>query len=166
MSHDDFAFEPIPGLPEALPEGERMLWQGRPNWWRLAVESLGLKWVAGYFILLAFWRWATLVEPMGLGPALVLALPFVVSGLIVVGFIALFAWVQARATLYTITTARVVMRIGAAMSVTLQFPFSKIASADLDLRRGGTGTVALQLSGACPLGYAMCWPHVLSLIHI
>ena len=26
--HDDFAFEPVPGLPELLPQGETLLWQG------------------------------------------------------------------------------------------------------------------------------------------
>ena len=25
-------FEPVPGLPETLPEGESMLWQGKPGW--------------------------------------------------------------------------------------------------------------------------------------
>ncbi len=29
--HDDFAFDPLPGLPEALPAGENILWQGRPD---------------------------------------------------------------------------------------------------------------------------------------
>ena len=31
MPHDDFQIEPVPGLPERPPEGERILWQGRPN---------------------------------------------------------------------------------------------------------------------------------------
>jgi hypothetical protein len=31
MPHDDFAFEPVKGLPELPPEGEHLLWQGRPN---------------------------------------------------------------------------------------------------------------------------------------
>ena len=31
MSEDDFAVEPIEGLPELLPKGEVILWQGRPN---------------------------------------------------------------------------------------------------------------------------------------
>jgi hypothetical protein len=29
---DDFAGEPIPGLPADLPEGEKLLWQGSPGW--------------------------------------------------------------------------------------------------------------------------------------
>ena len=45
MSEDDFAVEPIEGLPELLPKGEVILWQGRPNWLRLTIESLNLWWV-------------------------------------------------------------------------------------------------------------------------
>jgi len=30
--HDDFAGEPVRGLPEKLPAGERILWQGMPDW--------------------------------------------------------------------------------------------------------------------------------------
>ena len=30
--HDDFDFEPVRGLPQVLPEGERLLWQGAPRW--------------------------------------------------------------------------------------------------------------------------------------
>ncbi len=56
MSHDDFKFEPVPGLPEALPEGEHILWQGAPDARHLARDAWGLRWVAGYFVLLAVWR--------------------------------------------------------------------------------------------------------------
>ena len=52
MSQDDFAFEPIRGLPERPPEGEVILWQGQPNWLRLTVDSLNLWWVLAYFIFL------------------------------------------------------------------------------------------------------------------
>ena len=53
MSEDDFAVEPIEGLPELLPKGEVILWQGRPNWLQLTIESLNLWWIIGYFGLLA-----------------------------------------------------------------------------------------------------------------
>jgi hypothetical protein len=31
MEHDDFAVEPVRGLPEKPPAGEIILWQGRPD---------------------------------------------------------------------------------------------------------------------------------------
>ena len=38
--HDDFDFEPVRGLPQLLPKGERMLWQGAPRWQDLARSML------------------------------------------------------------------------------------------------------------------------------
>lgn len=160
MSHDDFAIEPVKGLPERPPEGERILWQGRPNWWALTREALNLYWVAGYFVLLAAWRFATMVDQVGFGTAFAASSPFLIMGAVVCGMLMIVGFVQARATVYTITNARVAMRIGAALTVTLNLPFTQIANADLDLRRGGTGTIALDLLGKTRLSYIVCWPHV------
>ena len=62
MSHDDFATEPVKGLPERPPEGERILWQGRPQAWALTWQALSLPWVAGYFAALAVWRFGSLID--------------------------------------------------------------------------------------------------------
>ena len=66
MSHDDFAFEPIPGLPGTPPRGETLLWQGRPDTWRLAVEAYGMWWVMGWFAALILWMyWQIAYVPGG-----------------------------------------------------------------------------------------------------
>ena len=160
MSHDDFAVEPVKGLPELPPEGERILWQGQPSWWALARDALSLFWVAGYFVVLAVWRFATIVDQAGVGTAFAASSPFLILGLIVCALLMIVAIIQARATVYTITNRRVAMRIGAALTVTLNLPFTQIASADLALRRNGTGTIALSLMGKMRLSYLVCWPHV------
>ena len=160
MSHDDFAVEPVPGLPETPPEGEHILWQGRPNWWALARESLNINWIMGYFVLLGAWRSLNLSEIVPLPQAIWGAVPFLVLGLLACGILALIAYLQARTTIYTITNRRVAMRIGAALTVTLNLPYAKIGSADLDLRRGGTGTIALELcDNRARLGFLTLWPH-------
>lgn len=158
--HDDFAHEPVRGLPERPPAGETILWQGRPNAWALARESLLLGWVAGWFVLLFAWRFATVADLHGVSEAFRVSSPFLVLGAMVCALLLLLAWVQARTTAYTITTSRVAMRIGAALTVTFNLPYARLASADLDLRRGGTGTIALRMSGPTRLGYLICWPHV------
>ena len=56
MAHDDFQFEPLPGLPSHLPEGEEILWQGRPSIWGFARDVIRINWVAGYFLFLIIWR--------------------------------------------------------------------------------------------------------------
>lgn len=160
MSHDDFEIEPVEGLPEEPPRGEQILWQGRPDWWRLSIEALSLKWVAGYFALLAIWRFLSGVDLMPLGRAIGSAVPFVLLGLVVCGLLMLVAYVQARATVYTVTDARVVMRIGAALTITLNLPYTQVGNAMLDLRKGGTGTIALETIGETRLSYLVCWPHV------
>lgn len=160
MNHDDFQIEPVEGLPELPPQGEYIIWQGRPDWWRLTFESLSLPWVAGYFVVLALWRYATVMDVMPFGQAIGASIPFLILGAIVCALLLLVGYVQARATMYTITNRRVAMRIGAALTVTLNLPFSQIKSADLDLRKGGTGTIALELIGDTRLSYLVCWPHV------
>ncbi len=160
MSHDDFATEPVKGLPERPPEGERILWQGRPQAWALTWQALSLPWVAGYFAALAVWRFGSLIDSVPAGAALAAASPFLILGAVVCLLLFLVGLVQARATVYTITNRRVAMRIGAALTVTLNLPFSQIRTAALDLRRGGTGTIALDLMGETRLSYLVCWPHV------
>jgi len=160
MAHDDFDQEPVPGLPEAPPEGERILWQGRPDWRALARESLMIRWVAGYFAALALWRVLAMSGELGVWEAARTATPFAVMGLVACGLIAGFAWAQARASLYTITNRRVAMRIGAALTVTLNLPYQWIGSADLRPGPRGTGSIALSLMGRTRLSYLVCWPHV------
>lgn len=160
MSHDDFDFEPIKGLPERLPEGEEILWQGAPDWWALARESLALYWVAGYFVVLFLWRVIVATETMSLAQAAVASSFFLVLGAVVCALLLTTAFVQARASCYTVTNKRVALRIGAALTMTLNLPYTWIGNANLDLRRSGTGTIAFELMGTTKFSYLLCWPHV------
>jgi hypothetical protein len=159
-AHDDFSFEPIPGLPAVPPRGEILLWQGRPDTLSLARQAFGLDWVAAYFVALIVWRASVGYDVAGLRGALAYGLPNVGFLVLGCGVVLALAWAQARTTVYTITTARVAMRIGAALSVTLNLPFTQIGSANLALGRRGTGTIALELMGETRLSYLVCWPHV------
>ncbi len=160
MSHDDFATEPMPGLPELPPEGERILWQGKPDWWQLSRESLSLPLIAAYFTFLALWRFVAVSDMMPLKQAVGASVPFLILGGIVIAALVLVGWVQAVTTVYTITNKRVAMRIGAALTVTLNLPYTQLQTASLSLRRNGTGTIALDVEDKLPVSYVMCWPHV------
>jgi hypothetical protein len=160
MPHDDFQVEPVRGLPELPPAGEHILWQGAPDWRALARESLWLNWVALYFVALAIWRAVAVWPDLGTAAALRATVPFLILGLVACAILALIAFIQARATVYTITNRRVALRIGAALTVTLNLPFTQIVAADLDLRRGGTGTLAFRIADTARLSYLVCWPHV------
>ena len=156
--HDDFATEPVKGLPERPPEGEDILWQGRPKTWALARDALALYWVAGYFVLLAGWR--IVVGGADGSYELSPATPYLILGALACAILLGIAFMQARAPVYIITSRRVSMRIGAALILYYNLPFTQIGNANLDLRRDGTGTIALQLMGDDRLSYMMTWPHV------
>jgi hypothetical protein len=160
MSEEDFKFEPIRGLPERLPEGEHILWQGSPLPGRLAREALALNWIAGYFVLLIIWRVGVSSTEFPLSVALTHAIPFAVIGIISCGMLYGLATIQARSAVYTLTNKRVAMRIGAALTMTLNLPYTQIGTAQLDLRKGGSGTLAFELIGDVRLSYAMTWPHI------
>lgn len=158
--HDDFNFEPVRGLPEALPADEHIIWQGAPDPKRLAREALGIRWVAGYFALLVIWRFGVSTTEYSVGMSILHALPFVLAGCIACGIIFGIAYVQARSTVYTLTNKRVAMRIGAALTMTLNLPYNWIGNANADIKPSGHGTIAFELIGDDRLSYLMTWPHV------
>ncbi len=158
---DDFDFEPVPGLPAALPEGETLLWQGSPDWLSVARHVYHAGLVIGYFTVLIAWRlfsayWTGADMTAATGSALTIS----VVAAIVMGLIGLLAWLTTRTTIYSITSQRVLMRYGIALSLTVNLPFSRIGSADLALNRDRTGNIALKLIGDGKLGYVHLWPHV------
>lgn len=159
MSHDDFAFEPVKGLPERPPEHEHILWQGRPDTLALAREALKINWITAYFAVVILWRASVGAADAGLAGAVAFGLPYL--GLWVAAMVVILALApaMARSTVYTITNARVAMRIGAALNVTLNLPFRQIARADLSTRKNGTGTIALETLGETKFSYLILWPH-------
>jgi hypothetical protein len=160
MNHDDFKFEPIRGLPEELPSDEQILWQGSPNALRLARDAWALNWVIGYFALLTIWRVGVSSADVPFTTALLHGVPFVLAGVVVALLIYAIAAIQARSTVYTLTNKRVCMRIGAALTMTLNLPYMCIANAQAAVRADGTGTIMLELTGETRLSYLMTWPHV------
>ena len=160
MHHDDFKFEPVRGLPEALPEGEHILWQGSPNPLQLAKDALALKWVLGYFTLLASWRVMVSSIDVPFGTALGHGVPFLIGGVFACLILIGVATVQARSTVYTLTNKRVAMRIGAALTMTLNLPYVCIGNANASVHKSGIGTIAFEMTGQTRLSYLMTWPHV------
>jgi len=122
--------------------------------------SLNLYWVAGYFLVIAAWRGLVLGDEHGLAVGLWTTVPYLTMGLVACLILMLMAWVFAVTTVYTITNRRVAMRIGAALTVTLNIPFTMIRSADLAKRPDGTGSIVLDMVGETRLSYLVCWPHV------
>lgn len=160
---DDFQTKRVRGLPDILPEGEEILWQGQPNWWALTRDALAFWWVAGFFATLFAWRTVSGAATQGWADSASAASLLLVLGAVMCVVLLIVGLVQAKFSIYTITNRRVVLRIGAMLTITLNLPLPKIVSADLDLRRNGTGTIALEMArepGALRVSYLMTWPHV------
>jgi hypothetical protein len=160
MHHDDFNFEPVRGLPEALPADEHILWQGRPDGLRLAKDAWGLNWVLGYFAALALGSVIISSSEMSLTAAMAQGLPFLLAGMIAGLLLIGVATVQARSTVYTLTNKRACMRIGAALTMTLNLPYVCIGNAAVATRKSGLGTITFEMIGDARLSYLMTWPHV------
>lgn len=159
MHHDDFKFEPVHGLPEALPADEHILWQGAPKPLRLAIEAWKMHWIIGYFAVLAFWRAGVSSASVPLPTAIGHAVPLVIACALACAVIYAMAWVQARSTVYTLTNKRAAMRIGAALTMTLNLPYVCIGNAAVQARKNGTGTLSFELIDDTRVSYLMTWPH-------
>lgn len=159
--HDkDFDFEPMPGIPSALPKGEDILWQGSPDARALARGAFKINWILGYMLAVVVWRAGGAWADGGFGLAMATGLPYLVLAAAGYGVVFLLAWAQARGSVYTITTARVIMKVGAALPVTYTIPFLRIGTARLDVQTNGTGTIAMELTEGVHLSYAIMWPHL------
>jgi hypothetical protein len=160
MSHDDF--EPLPGLPEKLPYGERILWQGAPQWQRLAIEALHVRKIGVYFLVLAIWQISTTVHDGGsVTEAMSAASWMIVLMLSALLLLIGLARLSAQTTLYTITNARIVMRFGMALPLVVNIPFRIVASADWRSRGPASSEICLSLDSrdGARLSWAHLWPH-------
>ncbi len=157
QEHDE---EDSPGLPAPLPAGESLLWQGQPNWKQVAVQIIHLRIIGMYFLALFLWgafiSWEETRSVSATAIATLKTLPFI---LMAVACFVYLAKATAKHTLYTITSKRVVMRIGIALTITYNLPFSKIAGAKVVRRANGSGDIALELAAGEKIAYVFLWPH-------
>lgn len=148
------------GLPEPLPPGETLLWQGAPDWRALAWRAFQVRMVALYFGLIMLWRASVMAwhgEPLGTTAMAVLAIVPVAA--VAIGALALLAWLNAITTVYTITSRRIVMKYGLAIPLTFNVPFRLVGAAGLRVHADGAGDMPLSLNEKSPMGYIHLWPH-------
>ena len=153
--------EPVRGLPQALPEGEQLLWQGRPGTLAFAIHAFHIRFVLAYFVLATGWRVANL-EAYGAGSVEMtrVAINSGIGAAAGVRLLFLIAWSMANATVYTITSKRIVLRYGVAIRKYVNLPFDQITSADMRRYGAGKGDLVLSLAATGGLGYLKLWPHV------
>lgn len=161
IRHTEYEIEPVPGLPEPLPAGESLLWQGTPRWQTLARRVFRVPLVAVYFGVLAAWRIAAGIADGDAAASIAVGAAWVLGlGAAAALLLTLIAWMTAKSTMYSITSKRLVLRIGMALPVTINLPFNAIASAGLRANGDGTGDIVLALASPHKASYVLLWPHV------
>ncbi|MBK1619643.1 hypothetical protein CKO42_14580 [Lamprobacter modestohalophilus] len=157
----EFAFEPIHGLPENLPPGEALRWQGAPHWRVLARRAFYVRSVAFYFGVLIVLRVVFLLVGGAPAPTVILsALWLATLGLLATGILTLLAMLYSRSTVYSITDYRVVIRFGVALPMAVNIPFKIVESAGLRTYPDGSGDIPLVLSKGQNVSYLIMWPNV------
>jgi hypothetical protein len=154
-------YEPVPGLPARLPEGEIILWQGAPSSAQVSRRIMKTRWIAGYFALLVIWNVsAGIYDGRTVSEILFSSGALAILSTLAIALLEAFAWGVQKTTMYTITNKRVVMRIGVALSATFNLPFTRIVSADMREDKNGAGDIALTLAPGDKLSWLVFWPHV------
>ena len=149
--------EPVWGLPGRPPAGEQLIWQGAPDWRSLARHGFYHRTLSVYLSVLVAWS-AVVAFPLTMQSAASVARN-VGLAMAALGLVALYAWLTARSTAYTITNQRVVIRFGIALPVTINLPFRMVNAADVRLNADGTGDLSLALLPGQRVAYLLLWPH-------
>jgi hypothetical protein len=148
------------GLPEKLPDGERVLWQGSPCWRSLLRRVFHARAIALYFAAIIVWTAvSSLIGGEPAGAVAITTLKLAGVALVPLVLAALYCWGLQRSTVYTVTNRRVVMSFGLALPISVNLPFARIGGAGLKRHGDGVGDIPLQLLPSERMAYFMVWPH-------
>ncbi|MFK7957041.1 MAG: photosynthetic complex putative assembly protein PuhB [Lysobacterales bacterium] len=146
-----------------LPEGERLVWRGQPDRAQLARKVFHWRKVAVYFGLLFVWRLISLSGgelQTTTGEAVGSLVNLCLAGAVAIGLLHLLAFLIARSTFYTLTTARVVLRFGVALPMSVNLPFSQIDNAGVRAGKDGNGDLSLKVVKGQRVSFFLMWPNV------
>jgi len=148
------------GVNEALPPGERVLWEGAPDARALARHLFYVRPLATYLAVMVLWWVAVNRTEIGTTQFwITLGTQLLLSGGLIAG-----AWWLARAiatgTTYAITDRRLVMRFGVVFPMTINLPLHFVQGASARQFADRTGQIAVQLGSAQKLAWIVLFPHV------
>ncbi len=125
-------------LPADVPEGEQILWHGRPQWVSLARRAYRADFIAAYFVALTVWSVWSAAE-LGWSAAALAGVKTLGLGAAALAIIAGLAFLSARTTLYVVTSRRLVLKVGIALPIFINVPFKDIGSASARVYRRRNG---------------------------
>jgi hypothetical protein len=115
--------------------------------------------VAAYFGLMTLMNMALAEVDTGWQDAMLSGAKTIGAGVLSIGLLSLLAYLSSRTSFYVVTTKRVVMKIGIALPVFFNLPFTSIRSASVRLYADGTGEIPLALAPKEHIAYLHLWPH-------
>jgi hypothetical protein len=117
--------------------------------------------VAIYFGVLVLWRIGVGIHDHHSISAVAVSCLFLLAlGGVATGVLSLIGYLNARSTVYSLTTRRLLLRHGVAVPLTMNIPFNMIESADLRNFADGTGDISLRIAREQRIGYMITWPHL------
>lgn len=150
----------VQGVAEALPPGERVLWEGAPAPQAIARHLLLVRPLSAYFaVMVAWWMLANRDSMASMAFWTPVGMQLLLIGTVLGGFLWLGRWI-ARSTTYAITDRRIVMRLGVIFPLTVNIPLHYIMGAQVKRFGDGTGQIALQLDPKEKLAWIVLFPHV------
>ena len=153
-------FEAPKNILDAIPNGESILWKGRPSLWGFSWNLFGLKWITLYLSMLSIVSVARFFASDFYTAFYVDFLPFFLSGIFASIILIGLAATQTYSTVYIITENRVIIKTGAALSFLISMPFKKIKEVNLQKRGASIGTISFELLSEKRVPYISCWPSV------
>lgn len=150
----------VRGVSEALPPGERILWEGAPNARALARHLFFMRPLSAYLGAMVLWWVAVNRTQVGTEQFwATLGIQLMLVGGVLGG-----AWLLARAiaqgTTYAITDRRIVMRFGVIFPLTINVPLHYIVGASAREFADRTGQIAVQLTKKESIAWIVLFPHV------
>jgi hypothetical protein len=127
----------------------------------LAIRGYHVRKVAIYFGLIVLWRIGIGIYNSQTATAIALSCVFLLAlGGVAMGVLSLLAYFTARSTVYSITSKRILLRHGVAVTLTMNVPFNAIEGADVKLFRDRSGDLAVKVAAEQRVGYLINWPHL------
>ena len=153
--------EPVRGLPERLPPGERLLWQGAPEARLLARRVFHLRTLAIYFALLIGAHSALSLRD-GAAPAELItgAIGMLALALFALAVLGGLALAYAKTSVFSITDRRLVLRFGVALPMNVNIPLRHIQAADMRRYADGSGDIVFTVTAHKTVSYVTLWPNV------
>jgi hypothetical protein len=148
------------GLPDHLPDGETLVWQGRPDWLQLAFHAFHVRKIAIYFaVVIAAQTAVGLSKGKAFQDAASAAPMVALFGAAACAILLLIAYVSAKTTHYTLTSKRALMKIGIALPVIINIPYRQVDGASFAVTSGTRGNIVFKTTEGTRLAYLLLWPH-------